>query len=206
MPLPLTVYSDYICPFCYLHGEVLRELEIPEDLDVRWVPVEIHPETPVDGRPLKFEGVYAAKWNAYIATYSEEHGIPIDFPAFLPNTAQAMLATAHADARGVGRAFHDRTLAAYWREGRNIGDPAVLCDIAAESGLPGSDPRMWQTPESQAAVAANRTAAMDDMATGFPTTMLGRFPLQGLQTPADLRMHLQRYRDLRAKQAATPTA
>lgn len=202
MRLALTTYSDYICPFCFLHGEVLRVLEEPEALDVRWVCVEIHPETAAEGCPLTREGAYARKWDGFIAPFAEEHNMPLDFPRFLPNTRQAILATALADHQGRGRAFHDRTMHAYWREQQNIGDPAVLLELAAEVGVEVTDAAAWQTAESAATVARDHDAALEDMATGFPTTMLGQFPLMGLQSPRDMRTHLDRYRRLRAKQQA----
>ena len=203
MSLALTVYSDYICPFCFLHHEVLRTLMEPEALQVRWVNVEIHPDTPAAGRSVRREGAYARKWDAYIGPFADEHGITLQFPDNVPNTRQALLATAWADDRGRGSALHSRIMRAYWQEGRDIGDGTVLMDLAQTCGLEDMDsPAAWQTAEYEAQVTGARDTAADDFATGFPTTMLGQFPLVGLQSPADLRVHLSRYRGLLARQGA----
>ncbi len=204
MRLALPIYSDYVCPFCFLHAEIVRDLQAPEELDVQWRGVEIHPDTPAAGRPLAFAGSYAHKWEAHIAPLAAELNIPLEFPTVLPNTHQALLATALADSQGCGSTFHQRTMTAYWRDRRDIGEPTVLLDIGRDAGLKATDAGAWQTPEMEAAVARTREAAHDDMATGFPTTMLGEFPLVGLQTPRDLRTHLQRYRALLAKRHAAP--
>lgn len=202
MSLALRVYSDYICPFCYLHHEVLERLTPEEDLRVEWVLVELHPETPEAGLPLRREGVYAARWDAYIGSFAAQHGFPVAFPSFLPNTRQAILATLLAKRLGDGAAFHTAVLRAYWERQEDIGDPAVLEAIAESIGLTGVRADRRGTAELIAEMAANRTRAEDEMATGFPTTMLGEFPLVGLQEPEDLRTHLARYRALLARRAA----
>lgn len=204
MSLALRVYSDYICPFCYLHHEVLDRLAPEEDLSVDWVLVELHPETPEAGLPLRREGVYAARWDAYIGSFAEQHGFALAFPAFLPNTRQAILATLLANRLGGAAAFHTAVLRAYWERQQDIGDPAVLEAIAESVGVADVRADRWRTAELADEMAAARARAEDDMATGFPTTMLGEFPLVGLQEPEDLRTHLARYRALLARRAAAP--
>ena len=51
--LRLAVLSDYICPFCYIGYLRLEKLREHFELAVNWVLVEIHPESPVEGKPVE---------------------------------------------------------------------------------------------------------------------------------------------------------
>ena len=48
--MKVTVYYDYICPFCYLGSKRILELSKEFDLDMEWVGIEIHPEFPPEGK------------------------------------------------------------------------------------------------------------------------------------------------------------
>ena len=60
-------------------------------------------------------------------------------PEVVPNSMTALRLTELARDRGRHGALHDRLMDAYWAEARNIGDPAVLREEAAEVGLPAGD-------------------------------------------------------------------
>ena len=47
-----TVFSDYICPFCYIGDLRLDRLREHFDLKINWMLLEIHPETPAGGMPI----------------------------------------------------------------------------------------------------------------------------------------------------------
>mgnify|MGYP001821638697 FL=1 len=41
--LKVTVYSDYICPFCYVGNHRLQRLRDSYELKINWCLLEIHP-------------------------------------------------------------------------------------------------------------------------------------------------------------------
>ena len=47
--LLVTVFTDYICPFCYVGDVRLERLRTDYDLKINWCFLEIHPETPSTG-------------------------------------------------------------------------------------------------------------------------------------------------------------
>ena len=51
--LLVTVYSDYICPFCYIGHVRLARLRDQYELKVNWRFIEIHPETPAEGQSVE---------------------------------------------------------------------------------------------------------------------------------------------------------
>jgi predicted DsbA family dithiol-disulfide isomerase len=56
-------------------------------------------------------------------------------PVIVPNTHRALRVTELARERDLHRAVHDRLMDAYWAEGRNIGDPEELSELALGAGL-----------------------------------------------------------------------
>jgi len=57
-------------------------------------------------------------------------------PDVVPNSLRALRLTELARELGLHAAAHDRLMDAYWAEARDIGDPDVLRELAAEIGLP----------------------------------------------------------------------
>ena len=51
--LKISVFSDYICPFCYVGNKRLKTLNAHYDLKINWCFIETHPETPIDGSNFK---------------------------------------------------------------------------------------------------------------------------------------------------------
>jgi predicted DsbA family dithiol-disulfide isomerase len=52
---------------------------------------------------------------------------------------RALRVTELARERGLHAHVHDRLMDAYWAEAQNIGEPAVLRELAVEAGLDGGD-------------------------------------------------------------------
>lgn len=110
-------------------------------------PYELHPGLPVDGIPSdrRYSGIAAACADA---------GLPFNPPTLVPNSRRA-LATAEAVRLTSPDAFDafDRALfAAYFVDGRNIGDPDVLAELVVSSGATpvGYEPHLVKTSMDQA--------------------------------------------------------
>ena len=56
-------------------------------------------------------------------------------PPIIPNTMYSLEATEYAQQQGRFDAFHFAAYKAYWEEGKNLGDLAVLQQIALDCGL-----------------------------------------------------------------------
>ena len=140
MAIPVTVFSDYICPFCYVGARRLLNLADEFDLDILWASIEIHPETPPEGMPVEDLGYPTEQWQQMmdaLTRMAEAEGLPIVERTFTTNSRRALLlAEAAKDAgRDVFACVHERLFRAYFGERRNIGDPEVLWSIATECGM-----------------------------------------------------------------------
>jgi len=71
----------------------------------------------------------------------ERYGLVLNAGPFGINSRPALIGAKFAEAQGVGEAYHDAVFRAYWQEAQDIGDTAVLTEIAAAVGL---DPAAFQ--------------------------------------------------------------
>ncbi|HEX8665241.1 MAG TPA: DsbA family oxidoreductase [Beijerinckiaceae bacterium] len=145
--MEIAVFSDVICPWCYIGKRRLERafdaLGLNGQGAIEWLPFELNPDMPPQGmaradyRARKFGAERAAALDANIQAVGAEEGIRFAFErqARTPNTRRAHMLIAHASGQGRGGAVVDALFRAYFEDGRDIGDEAVLLDIASEVGL-----------------------------------------------------------------------
>ena len=130
-------------------------------LDRRFL--EIHPETPGEGRPIS------------------ELGYPPDQWARMMETLERMGEAVKKEGSVVFEALNEGLFRAYFTEGRNIGDPQVLRDVAQAAGVP--DKRLeqaWSDAAYEERLAGDRETAARFGITGIPLFILGgRWILEG---------------------------
>jgi len=102
--------------------------------------VEIHPETPAQGMPTSRLGYPQQRWERMMDNLDElarEEGIVFAPRQFTTNSRKALLLAEAAKEEGaeVFYRLHRRLFESFFTEGRNIGDEAVLRDLAGETGV-----------------------------------------------------------------------
>ena len=136
--IKVIVYSDYICPFCYIGFHRIEKLKEKFELDIEWRPFEIHPETPKEGffiDSLPFPQGYMEMVFANVARLADEDGLNLKFSDKLPNSRLALYISEFARKKGKFEDFHKLVFDAYWKEGKDIGNLSLLLDLAESIGL-----------------------------------------------------------------------
>lgn len=131
----IKVFSDYVCPYCFLQETPLNEAIEGKDVLVEWMPFELRPEpTPT----LKPEGDYLqTTWKNSVYPYAEQLGVEIKLPTVSPQpyTHLAFEGYQYAKENGQGNAYTDRLFRAFFQEDLDIGDVSILTNLAGEVGL-----------------------------------------------------------------------
>jgi len=133
--IALDIWSDYVCPFCYLELPAASRLqrEFGPRLDVVWHAFELRPD-PVP--TLDPNGDYLhTVWNRSVYPMAAERGMRLQLPPVQPRSRKAFEAVCFA--KDLGR-FDDMHLAlfrGFFEQGRDIGDSGELMRIAEESGF-----------------------------------------------------------------------
>lgn len=196
--LRVSVFSDYICPFCYIGSRRLLRLRDEYDLRVNWCGIEIHPETPAEGMPVERLGYSSGQWRLLqdnLERLAEEEGIRLAPRTFTTNSHQALLLAEAAKEAGREPFYrlHTRLFEAYLVENRNIGDKAVLRELAAECGL--DEERVdaaWREPAYAGRLRRNLAHARELGITGTPAYVFGQELILGAVPEARLRQAAER--------------
>lgn len=160
-----TVFSDYICPFCYIGDLRMDRLREHYDLKINWCMIEIHPETPVEGKPVTALGYSNERWQQMLDNLSglaAEEGIRLREHDFTANSHKALLLAEAAKAAGhdIFYALHRRLFTAFFEDGMNIGDTTVLTGLATDCGVPEELIRnAWSDPQYEQKLQASLAAA-----------------------------------------------
>jgi len=198
-PLTIDVVSDVACPWCYVGKNrlVTAAERIGDDipLQIRWHPFQLDPTLPKAGKDRreymveKFGSLERIETvHATLAGLGEEIGIAFDFDAM---KVSANTIDAHRLIRWAGSQGPDMQLRmvsalfrAFWEEGKNIGDDAVLLEIATEVGL---DPeivgQLLSGDADRAEVRRDVENAQRMGITGVPCFILGgKYAVMGAQS------------------------
>jgi predicted DsbA family dithiol-disulfide isomerase len=131
----ISVWSDYVCPFCYLEMPVLDRLrqEYGDRIAVDWRAFELRPE-PVP--TLDPDGEYLHRvWNQSVYPMAQERGLRLTLPPVQPRSRKAFEAAEHARDHGRFDEMHEALVRAFFQDGRDLADVAVLADVAASVAL-----------------------------------------------------------------------
>jgi len=198
MALKIVMFSDYICPFCYVGFETMRRLKPEFDFQLEWRGFQIHPDWPAQGisadnlREAREGASRQAMWSR-IGAMADAVGFAIKPPALLTNSRAALAATEFARESGNDEALEERIYRAYFNDGENIGDPGVVVRLAGEAGLDaGEVAGAINSPKYEMRLKNNALAANQRGVSGVPTFFIGEYPLVGAQSLEAMRSILKR--------------
>ena len=198
--LTIDVVSDVVCPWCYV-GEKRLGLALADEqepVEIRWRPFQLDPTIPQGGldraeyMERKFgKGGRLKEVHDRLTALGAEVGIPFAFDRIrrAPNTLDAHRLIRWAASTGRQAEAVDRLFRAYFTEGLDVGDPAVLVPIARECGL---DPERVATllggDDDSDAVKAEIAQAQALGVSGVPFFIFaGRLAVSGAQDVEVLR-------------------
>jgi len=179
MAVVVPVYFDYASALCFIAWRIGLRLEAELAVVMQWRPVHIAAQYPgwTAGRRIDDDA------RARIARVSVETGVSLRIPACWPESRAALEGSVFARERDRLALYHDAVFAAAYERGEDIGDRAVLVRAAREAGLPlGDFMEAIATRRGAAELAATLDEARQRGVVGYPTFMLGEFPLTGIQT------------------------
>lgn len=148
--------------------------------------LEIHPETPAEGRPISELGYPPDQWARMMENLErmgKADGIVFSERTFTTNSHKALLLAEAAKEEGpvVFEAVNEGLFRAYFTEGRNIGDPRVLRDVARAAGVPAVRlGQAWSDAAYEARLVRDHAAAAEIGVTGIPLFIIdNRWILEG---------------------------
>ncbi|AYG59127.1 DsbA family oxidoreductase [Rhizobium jaguaris] len=198
--ITIDIVSDVVCPWCYL-GKARLELAIAEvqdevGVDINWRPYRLNPDYPPEGvdqkkaLEQKLGGAErVAQGHKMLTDLGREVGINFDFEAIKigPNTLDAhrLIQWAGTEDREKQEKVVSALFKANFEEGRNVGDHAVLLDIAEKAGLDRSVvATLLSSNADRDLIVGEIDAAQKIGVTGVPFFIFDQqYAVSGAQTP-----------------------
>ncbi|WP_298610099.1 DsbA family oxidoreductase [uncultured Thiothrix sp.] len=158
MSLRIDIWSDIICPYCYIGKKRLEHIAAQEgiELDIHWHSYELMPEGAAqykESLPELLAKRYGMSVEQAIqaeirtAQAAAEEGIDFQWQQAKPgNTFNMHRLLQYAQTQGLATALDERFMHAYFTEGQAIGDVQVIAKLAIEAGL--AEKTVWEILES----------------------------------------------------------
>lgn len=145
------IFSDLICPWCYIGKRRLDSVlatDLGAEVQVVWRAFQLYPGIPPEG--MSREDFMMARYGAggspargreQLVAEARGAGISMDFDAIsrMPNTFVGHRLPHVARASGHQHALAERLFSLYFEEGQDIGDLQVLAAAGAGVGMAADD-------------------------------------------------------------------
>lgn len=131
----MDVWSDYVCPFCYLAEPTVAQIEqeFGAVVQLTWRAFELRPE-PVPTLPPN--GSYLRRvWAEAVYPMAEQRGMCLRLPPVQPRSRLAHEAAVFARAHGRFAAMHHAIFRAFFEHGEDIGQVETLVKLGQGVGL-----------------------------------------------------------------------
>ena len=205
--LTIDIWSDVMCPWCIIGYSQLQkglaQLDGEVEAEIRWLPFELNPDMPSEGEgqaehiarkygrsPAEAEAnrdklLQIGERAGYSFAYAGEGEPP---KAMIWNTFQAhkllkwaLIEHGPEVQTRLKRALFD----AHFQQRRNMSDPQVLIDVAAEQGLDRAGAEAALADEALGAIVRREEAQAWDMnISGVPAMVVnGKYLIPGAQEP-----------------------
>ena len=149
-----------------------------------WKGYELHPGTPAGGMKLseKF-GPRIGAMQQHVLEYAKQFGITdMKMQDRTVNTRKVIAVAEWARDQGKLDVFRPLAMDAWWREGRDLEDDAVLADLAKKAGLDGDGAiAAARDPQYLDRIDERREEATARGVTGIPTFVIDDQGLVGCQ-------------------------
>lgn len=196
----LEIVSDAICPWCWIgkaHLDGALALLRAEGLtfEIGWLPYQLNPDMPTGGvdrrdyRTQKFGSwERSLELDAQVAEAGRAAGVAFRHDLMLrtPNTVEAHRLIRLAADAGVQHDLAERLFRAYFQDGRDIGDPAVLTEEGAAAGMPAEALAAFTAGEAAREEVVGESLALAQAGiSGVPSFLLDRHLLFSGAMPAE---------------------
>ena len=137
MSYDIKLFTDYICPFCYIGKGILNELKKEFDIKDEIFNIEIHPGTPEEGEDLRIKFYYNDIDKLYdgLRETGKQYGVTFGDVRLLPNSHKATVLAEYAKEKDKFAEFSENIFKAYFINCLDISKDEILFEIAETAGL-----------------------------------------------------------------------
>ncbi|MGD6955953.1 DsbA family oxidoreductase [Rossellomorea aquimaris] len=199
--MKIEIWSDYVCPFCYIGKRHLEEAlqQFPErdQVEVAFKSFELDPDAPVD-TDMSIQEILSKKYGTSLeqaknmtdsmTKQAATVGLDFRFDSSIPtNTFDAHRLTKYAKTKGKETELTESLLQAHFTLSKHIGDKETLVGLAEQAGLDAEESQaVLEGQEFTREVRADEEEARQIGVQGVPFFVINRkYAISGAQ-PSDV--------------------
>jgi predicted DsbA family dithiol-disulfide isomerase len=151
--MKVEIWSDVMCPFCYIGKRrfeaAVKQFAGKEDVQVEWKSFQLNPDLKTDTSKnlnqflAEHKGISvekAAEMNTYVTNMAKDAGLEYHLDKAIPaNSFDAHRLSHLAKKHNVQDQLEELLFAAYFSEGKNTADHAVLTELGLKAGIPAGE-------------------------------------------------------------------
>lgn len=148
--MKIEVWSDYVCPFCYIGKRTLEKALVQSGFEsqaeISFKAYQLDPNTPVDSTVSTYESLakklgktveQAKEMTQGVAQHARSVGLEYDFDNMMEaNTLAAHRLVKWAETKNKDAELTEQLMHQYFVEAKNVGTHEVLLAIVESIGLP----------------------------------------------------------------------
>lgn len=196
MKLDFQIWSDVVCPFCYIGKRHLEQAlsQFPEvEAEITWKSFQLDPSTPENPEMDLYDSLaskygkdrsWAIEMTKGVTNSAKQVGLDFDMDSAVPsNTLKAHQLLHLAKKKGVQDPLKEKFLSAYFVEGKAVNDNAALIEISKSVGLDSLEiEKTLQSDDFKDEVEQDISMAQQIGVQGVPFFLIqGKYGLSGAQ-------------------------
>lgn len=194
-PLHLEIFTDFICPWCYLGSGVVARLQKKLPLQIKWSLFPLNPRIPPQGMLLQdmLPHVDLGTSHRKLAMLAGALDLPYGGQRTrIYNSRLAQELAAWALTQPGGEALLPLLYQAYFVHERNLADAVVLLPLVHQAGLDvDAAGEVLQKGTFSDEVDASWQRARQLQISGIPTFLAGEYQLTGYNPEEELRRFVE---------------
>lgn len=213
--ITIDVVSDVVCPWCYIGKRRLEraiaELENEFQFEVNYLPFELNPQMPAEGRNQKeyltekFGGPDRyKKLTDNVTQIAKGEGLAFDYErqSMSPNTRDSHRLIWFAKTEGKQAAMKEALMKAYFEDGKDLTQLSTLIELATSAGLDREKVKtLFDTDEGSVEVQYLEQMNQQRGISGVPFYIVnGKYGISGAQPTETF---VNAFRDISEKTIAT---
>ena len=196
----ITVFADYVCPFCYLGRESLRRYQDSreEELEVDWHPFDLRSQKRDENGEIDHEvddgkdEDYYSQARENVKRLQEKYDVEMVQELVTDvDSLDAQIASYYVKEHypyETWAEFDESVYDALWKDGRDIGDEDVLAELAEDAGVDPDEVRSAIDDDTlRSEVEEHFQAAHQQGVTGVPTFAYDGHAARGAVPPEQLK-------------------
>jgi len=126
-------YYDVVCPYSYMEGFTVEEIQDAGTVEIEWLPFELRPAP----RPLlEVRGDHLrTDWTENVYRLAQGRGVEIHLPRYQPRSTLPLAACLWAGEQDALRPFKHALYEAFFCEGEDIATDREIARAAERAGL-----------------------------------------------------------------------